>query len=207
MPKFIPDADGSLGERNGIKCARIEEKMGIHGNATCVMDLDGARGWMVSQPNRGLQAMFVMMNAARIGVGVQTLGLMETAYQNSLAYAKERIQSRSLTGPKQPDKPADPIIVHPDVRRMLLTQKAYTEGCRAFALWLALQADRAAAHPDEEERKEAERPADAADAGGEGLHHRQRLPHAPTWRCRSSAAMATSANGAWSSTCAMPGST
>ncbi len=156
VPKFIPDAHGSLGERNGIKCARIEEKMGIHGNATCVMDLDGARGWMVSQPNRGLQAMFVMMNAARIGVGVQTLGLMETAYQNSLAYAKERIQSRSLTGPKQPDKPADPIIVHPDVRRMLLTQKAYTEGCRAFALWLALQADRAAAHPDEEERKEAE---------------------------------------------------
>ena len=143
VPKFIPNADGSLGERNGIKCARIEEKMGIHGNATCVMDLDGAHGWMVSQPNRGLQAMFVMMNAARIGVGVQTLGLMETAYQNSLAYAKDRIQSRSLTGPKQPDKPADPIIVHPDVRRMLLTQKAYTEGCRAFALWLALQADRA----------------------------------------------------------------
>ena len=156
VPKFIPDADGSLGERNGIKCARIEEKMGIHGNATCVMNLDGARGWLVGQPNRGLQAMFVMMNAARIGVGMQTLGLMEAAYQNSLAYAKERVQSRSLTGPKQPDKPADPIIVHPDVRRMLLTQKAFTEGCRAFALWLALQADRADAHPGEEERKDAE---------------------------------------------------
>jgi hypothetical protein len=121
-----------------------------------VMNLDGARGWLVGQPNRGLQAMFVMMNAARIGVGMQTLGLMEAAYQNSLAYAKERIQSRSLTGPKQPDKPADPIIVHPDVRRMLLTQKAFTEGCRAFALWLALQADRADAHPEEEERKDAE---------------------------------------------------
>ena len=156
VPKFVPNDDGSLGERNGIKCARIEEKMGIHANATCVMDLDGARGWMVSQPNRGLQAMFVMMNAARIGVGMQTLGLMEVAYQNSLAYAKDRLQSRSLTGPKQPDKPADPIIVHPDVRRMLLTQKAYTEGSRAFALWLALQADRAEAHPDEDERREAE---------------------------------------------------
>ena len=155
VPKFVPEADGSLGERNGIRCARIEEKMGIHGNATCVMDLDGARGWLVSEANRGLQAMFVMMNAARIGVGMQTLGLMETAYQNSLAYAKDRIQSRSLTGPKQPDKPADPIIVHPDVRRMLLTQKAYTEGCRAFALWLALQADRADHHPEADVRKDA----------------------------------------------------
>ncbi|HZH06289.1 MAG TPA: acyl-CoA dehydrogenase C-terminal domain-containing protein [Lautropia sp.] len=156
VPKYIPQADGSLGERNGIKCARIEEKMGIHGNSTCVMDLDGARGWMVSEPNRGLQAMFVMMNAARIGVGVQTLGLMEVAYQNSLAYAKDRLQSRSLTGPKLPDKPADPIIVHPDVRRMLLTQKAYTEGCRAFALWLGMQADRADGHSDEAEREEAQ---------------------------------------------------
>ena len=155
VPKVIPNADGTLGARNGIKCARIEEKMGIHGNATCVMDLDGAHGWLVSEANRGLQAMFVMMNAARIGVGLQTLGLMEVAYQNSLAYAKERIQSRSLTGPKQPDKPADPIIVHPDVRRMLLTQKAFTEGSRAFALWLALQADRADHHPDEAVRKDA----------------------------------------------------
>ena len=155
VPKFVPNADASLGDRNGIKCARIEEKMGIHGNATCVMDLDGARGWLVAQPNRGLQAMFVMMNAARIGVGMQTLGLMEVAYQNSLAYAKERLQSRSLTGAKQPDKPADAIIVHPDVRRMLLTQKAYIEGSRAFALWLALQADRADDHPDGNVRKDA----------------------------------------------------
>ncbi|MGE0313133.1 MAG: acyl-CoA dehydrogenase C-terminal domain-containing protein [Lautropia sp.] len=155
VPKFVPAADGSIGERNGIKCARIEEKMGIHGNATCVMDLDGAWGTLVSEPNKGLQAMFVMMNAARIGVGMQTLGLMEAAYQNSLAYAKERLQSRSLTGPKAPEKAADPIIVHPDVRRMLLTQKAYTEGCRAFALWLALQADRADGHPDADERRKA----------------------------------------------------
>ena len=155
VPKFIPDAEGRPGERNGIRCSRLEEKMGIHGNATCAMDLDGASGWLVGDANRGLQAMFVMMNAARIGVGLQTLGLMEVAYQNSVAYARERLQSRSLTGPKAPDKPADPIIVHPDVRRMLLTQKAYTEGCRAFAVWMAIEADRAEGHPDEDVRKEA----------------------------------------------------
>ena len=156
VPKFVPNADGSLGARNGIKAARIEEKMGIHANATCVMDLDGAAGWLVGEPNRGLQAMFVMMNAARIGVGMQSLGLMEAAYQNSLAYAKERTQGRSLTGPKAADKPADPIIVHPDVRRMLLTQKAYTEAHRAFAYWLALKADEAACAADEDARKDAE---------------------------------------------------
>ena len=155
VPKFVPDADGKPGARNGIRCSRLEEKMGIHGNATCAMDLDGATGWLVGEANRGLQAMFVMMNAARIGVGLQTLGLMEVACQNSVAYARERLQSRSLTGPKAPDKPADPIIVHPDVRRMLLTQKAYTEGCRAFAVWMAIEADRAEGHPDEDVRKEA----------------------------------------------------
>ena len=155
VPKFVPDADGSLGERNGIVCGRLEHKMGIHGNATCEMNLDGARGWLVGEPNKGLNAMFVMMNAARIGVGMQSLGLMEVAYQNSAAYAKERIQSRSLTGPKAPDRPADPIIVHPDVRRMLLTQKAYVEGSRCFAYWLALQADVAESHPDGDERKRA----------------------------------------------------
>jgi alkylation response protein AidB-like acyl-CoA dehydrogenase len=155
VPKFIPNADGSLGARNGIQCGRIEEKMGIHGNATCEMNLLGATGWLVGQPNKGLNAMFVMMNAARIGVGMQSLGLMEIAYQNSAAYAKDRIQSRSLTGAKAPDKPADPIIVHPDVRRMLLTQRAYAEGSRCFAYWLALQADVAEYHPDEDERKAA----------------------------------------------------
>ena len=155
VPKFVPDGEGRPGARNGIRCSRLEEKMGIHGNATCAMDLDGATGWLVGEPNRGLQAMFVMMNAARIGVGLQTLGLMEVAYQNSVAYARERLQSRSLTGPKAPDQPADPIIVHPDVRRMLLTQKAYTEGCRAFAVWMAIEADRAEGHPDEDVREEA----------------------------------------------------
>ncbi|MDT3678332.1 MAG: acyl-CoA dehydrogenase C-terminal domain-containing protein [Burkholderiaceae bacterium] len=156
VPKFVPNADGSLGERNAVRCARLEEKMGIHGNATCALDFDGAIGTLVGEPNKGLQAMFVMMNAARIGVGMQSLGLMEVAYQNSLDYAKERLQMRSLTGAKAPDKPADPIIVHPDVRRMLLTQKAWAEGSRAFAYWLALQADIAATHPDEDERAAAE---------------------------------------------------
>jgi alkylation response protein AidB-like acyl-CoA dehydrogenase len=156
VPKFLPDADGRPGERNAVKCARIEEKMGIHGNATCEMTFEGAIGTLVGQPNKGLNAMFVMMNAARIGVGMQSLGLMEVAYQNAAAYAKERLQMRSLSGPKEPDKPADPIIVHPDVRRMLLTQRAWIEGSRAFALWLGLQADIAHAHPDEDRRREAE---------------------------------------------------
>jgi alkylation response protein AidB-like acyl-CoA dehydrogenase len=155
VPKFIPDANGNPGERNGVKCGSIEHKMGIHGNATCVINLDGARGWMVGEPNKGLNAMFVMMNAARLGVGMQGLGLTEVAYQNSVAYAKERLQMRSLSGPKAPDKPADPIIVHPDVRRMLLTQRAFAEGGRAFTYWIALQIDRELSHPDEAVRKEA----------------------------------------------------
>ena len=138
VPKIIPTADGNLGERNTIKCGALEHKMGIHGNATCVMNLDGARGWLVGEANKGLNAMFVMMNGARLGVGMQSLGLAETAYQNSVAYAKDRLQMRSLTGKKAPDKPADPIIVHPDVRRMLLTQKAHVEGARAFTYWTGL---------------------------------------------------------------------
>jgi len=155
VPKVLPKPDGSLGERNGIVCGRIEEKMGIHGNATCEMNLIGATGWLVGEPNKGLNAMFVMMNAARIGVGLQSLGLMEVAYQNSAAYAKDRLQSRALTGPKAPERPADPIIVHPDVRRMLFTQRAYAEGARCFAYWLALQADVAESDPDEDERRAA----------------------------------------------------
>ncbi len=156
VPKFVPDADGAPGARNAVQCARIEEKMGIHANATCALDFDGATGWLVGEPNKGLQAMFVMMNAARIGVGMQSLGLMEVAYQNALDYAKERLQMRSLTGAKAPDKPADPILVHPDVRRMLLTQKAWVEGSRAFAYWMALQADISLSHPDESVRAGAE---------------------------------------------------
>jgi alkylation response protein AidB-like acyl-CoA dehydrogenase len=155
VPKFLPDADGRPGERNRVRCARIEQKMGIHANATCVMDFDGATGWLVGEPNKGLQAMFVMMNVARIGVGLQSLGLMEVACQNSVAYARERLQMRALGGARSPDTPADPIIVHPDVRRMLLTQKAWVEGSRAFAYWLALQADIAEGHPDEAARREA----------------------------------------------------
>ncbi|MDR5778403.1 acyl-CoA dehydrogenase C-terminal domain-containing protein [Caballeronia sp. LZ065] len=155
VPKFVPDASGAPGARNGIKCGSIEHKMGIHGNATCVMNLDGAQGWLVGEENKGLNAMFVMMNAARLGVGMQGLGLTEVAYQNSLVYAKERLQMRSLTGPKAPDKPADPIIVHPDVRRMLLTQKAYAEAGRAFSYWAALNIDKELSHSDEAVRREA----------------------------------------------------
>ncbi len=155
VPKFHVNADGSVGERNGIYCGGLEHKMGIHGNATAQMVLDGAVGTMVGQPNKGLAAMFVMMNAARIGVGMQSLGLTEVAYQNAVAYAKDRIQSRSLTGAKDPSKPADSILVHPDVRKMLLTAKAYAEGGRALALHCALLIDRELNHPDEAVRAES----------------------------------------------------
>lgn len=154
VPKFIPNADGTLGQRNGIFCAALEHKMGIHGNATAQIVLEGAVGTMVGEPNKGLAAMFVMMNAARLGVGMQSLGLTEVAYQNAVAYAKERIQMRALSGPKNPDKPADTIIVHPDVRKMLLTARAYAEGARAFAMWTTLQIDKELASDDEDERKE-----------------------------------------------------
>ncbi len=155
VPKFNVNPDGSLGARNGIHCGGLEHKMGIHGNATAQMVLDGAVGTLVGEPNKGLQAMFVMMNAARVGVGMQSLGLTEVAYQNALAYAKDRIQMRSLSGTKAKDKPADPIIVHPDVRKMLLTAKAYAEGGRALALWSAQLIDRELNHPDEKVRKDA----------------------------------------------------
>jgi len=155
VPKFLPNADGSVGERNPITCGAIEEKMGIHGNSTCQMNLDGAKGWIIGQPNKGLNAMFVFMNAARLGVGMQSLGLTEIAYQNALIYAKDRTQMRSLSGIKNPELPADRIIVHPDVRRMLLTGKAYAEGARAFTSYVALQIDRELHHPDADVRKEA----------------------------------------------------
>jgi len=155
VPKFKVNADGSLGERNPIYCGGLEHKMGIHGNATAQMVIDGAVGTMVGQPNKGLAAMFVMMNAARLGVGNQSLGLTEVAYQNALAYAKDRIQMRSLTGTKAKDKPADPIIVHPDVRRMLLTARAYAEGGRAMACFCAVLLDKELNHPDEKVRKDS----------------------------------------------------
>ena len=156
VPKFLVKADGSLGERNAIYCGGLEHKMGIHGNATCQIVIDGAVGTMVGQPNKGMQAMFVMMNAARLGVGNQSLGLTEVAYQNALAYAKDRIQMRSLSGPKAKNQPADPIIVHPDVRKMLLTAKAYAEGGRALSLFCASLLDKEHYHPDEKVRKDSE---------------------------------------------------
>ncbi|WP_417484991.1 acyl-CoA dehydrogenase C-terminal domain-containing protein [Maricaulis salignorans] len=141
VPKFLPDSDGNPGARNTLKCGGLEEKMGIHGNATCVMDYDEATGWLVGEENKGLKIMFIMMNEARLGVGLQGYALAEAAYQQSLGFARDRLQGRSLTGPKNPDGPADPIIVHPDVRRMLMDQKSFVEGARCFALWTALQGD------------------------------------------------------------------
>jgi alkylation response protein AidB-like acyl-CoA dehydrogenase len=154
VPKFVPQADGNPGARNAIFCGALEHKMGIHGNATCQMNLDAAQGWLVGEPHKGLAAMFVMMNAARIGVANQSLGLTEVAYQNAAAYARDRLQMRSLSGPKAPDKPADPIIVHPDVRKMLLTARAYAEGARALALHTVLLLDQELASQDEELRRE-----------------------------------------------------
>jgi alkylation response protein AidB-like acyl-CoA dehydrogenase len=156
VPKFLVKPDGALGERNGVTCGSIEHKMGIHGNATCVMNYDGATGWLIGEENRGLAAMFVMMNEARLAVGVQGLAQAEVAYQNAVAYARERLQGRSLTGPKEPDKPADPIIVHPDVRRNLLSIKAFNEAARALVLWTALQSDIAHRSGDAAERQAAD---------------------------------------------------
>ncbi len=156
VPKFLPAADGALGARNAVSCGSIEEKMGIHGNATCVMNYDAATGWLIGEPNRGLQAMFTMMNEARLGVGVQGLALSEVAYQNAAAYAKERLAGRALTGAKFPNEPADPIIVHPDVRRMLMTIRAFNEAARALVLWTALKGDVAARSEDAKERQAAE---------------------------------------------------
>ncbi|WP_029418251.1 acyl-CoA dehydrogenase C-terminal domain-containing protein [Brevundimonas bacteroides] len=142
VPKIHVNDDGSLGERNaGVGCAGLEHKMGIHGNATCVMAYDGAKGWLVGEENKGMAAMFIMMNEARLGTGLQGLAIGTAAYQAAVEFAKDRVQGRSLTGPKNPDGPADPIIVHPDVRRMLLEAKAFVEGGQAFILWTALQAD------------------------------------------------------------------
>ncbi|MEW6597375.1 MAG: acyl-CoA dehydrogenase C-terminal domain-containing protein [Pseudomonadota bacterium] len=155
VPKFLPDADGNPGERNKLVCAGLEEKMGIHGNATCVMSYEEAKGWLIGPENSGLKLMFVMMNEARLGVGVQGLAQGEAAYQAAVAFAKDRIQGRSLTGPKNADGPADPIMVHPDVRRMLMDSKAILEGGRAFMLWTALHGDLARVSPDEAVRQKA----------------------------------------------------
>ena len=155
VPKFLPDGAGGIGARNAIHAGSIEHKMGIHGNATCVMNLDGATGWLIGEPHRGLAAMFVMMNSARLGVGMQSLGQAEVAYQNAAAYAKTRLQGRAATGAVFPAQPADPLLVHPDVRRMLMTARAYTEGGRALAAWSALLIDREHSHPDAAVRADA----------------------------------------------------
>jgi alkylation response protein AidB-like acyl-CoA dehydrogenase len=155
-PKYFVNEDGSLGERNHFSCASTEHKMGIHASPSCAMNYDGAKGWLVGKPHDGLKAMFTMMNAARLYVGVQGLGIGEVAYQNALAYTKERLQGRALTGAKNPEKPADPITVHPDVRRMLYSMKAFTEGGRALTMWTALQLDISHRHPDPEKRQEAD---------------------------------------------------
>ena len=155
VPKFNVAKDGSIGTRNGIYCGGLEHKMGIHGNATAQMVLQDAVGTLVGAPNKGLAAMFVMMNAARLGVGNQSLGLTEVAFQNALAYAKDRVQMRALSGVKAKDKAADPIIVHPDVRKMLLTAKAYAEGGRALTIFCTLLQDKELHHPDEKVRKDS----------------------------------------------------
>ena len=155
VPKLLPGDQGTPGARNGVSVGSIEHKMGIKGNATCVLNFDDATGWMVGEPNKGLRVMFTMMNGARLGVGMQGLGLAEVAYQNAARYARERIQGRALTGPADPQAEADPIVVHPDVRRMLLTQKAFVQGMRALSYWVGLLIDVEDRDPDEERRAEA----------------------------------------------------
>jgi 3-(methylsulfanyl)propanoyl-CoA dehydrogenase len=156
VPKVLVNADGSLGARNGVTCGSIEHKMGIHGNSTCVMNYDNATGWLIGEENKGMQGMFVMMNEARLGVAVQGLAQSEVAYQNAAAYARDRLQGRALTGAKAPDKPADPIIVHPDIRRVLLTIRAFNEAARAMVVWTALKSDVAHRSSDPKDRQEAD---------------------------------------------------
>ena len=156
VPKIMVNEDGSLGQRNGVSCGSIEHKMGIHGNATCLLNYDNATGWLVGEENRGLAAMFIMMNAARLGVGIQGLSQAEVAYQNAVAYALDRRQGRALTGPADPQAQADPIFVHPDVRRMLMDAKAFNEGMRALCLWGALLVDLSHRAQTGEERAEAD---------------------------------------------------
>jgi len=156
VPKYVLKDDGTPGERNAVSCGAIEHKMGIHGNSTCVMNYDEAKGFLIGTENKGLNAMFVMMNEARLGVGLQGLSIAEVAYQNAANYARERLQGRSLSGVKNPDGKADPLIVHPDIRRALMTIKAWTEGGRAFTLWTALKSDIAHRSADETERQSAD---------------------------------------------------
>jgi alkylation response protein AidB-like acyl-CoA dehydrogenase len=156
VPKLLPDANGDAGERNAVSCGSIEEKMGIHGNATCVMNYDGATGWLVGEREKGLRAMFTMMNEARLGVAVQGLAMSEVAYQNAALYARERRQGRALSGPKEPSEKADSILVHPDIRRILMSARAFNEAARALVLWTALKGDVASRSEDEKDRLAAD---------------------------------------------------
>lgn len=156
VPKFLPDANGEAGERNGVACGAIEHKMGIKASSTCVVNFDDATGWLIGEPNKGMRAMFTMMNTARLGVGVQGIGLADAAYQGAVAYARERLQGRSLKGAKSPERPADSLLVHPDVRRMLLTQRAYVEGVRALGSWIAGEIDVYQRSTDKAEAQAAE---------------------------------------------------
>ena len=156
VPRHMPDGNGGVGDRNGVTCGAIEEKMGIHGNATCVLNYDAATGWLVGEENKGLRAMFTMMNEARLAVGIQGLALSEVAYQNAVDYARDRRQGRALSGAREPEAPADPIIVHPDIRRALLRIRAINEGGRALVVWTALRGDQARKSPDDGERQAAD---------------------------------------------------
>ncbi len=198
MPKFLVNDDGSLGDRNTLSCGSIEHKMGIHANSTCVMNYDGAKGWMVGEENKGLAAMFVMMNAARLGVGIQEHGQADVAYQNAVQYAQDRRQGRALTGPKDPQEKADPLFVHPDVRRMLMDGKATVEGLRASAPGGAAGRSRAHAAETEEERQRAGRSGQPAHPRHQGLWYGQGLVTSRPTRSRCSAATATSKSRACS---------
>lgn len=156
VPKIMVGDDGTLGAHNALRCEGIEHKMGLTASPTCVMQYNGATGWLIGEPHKGMRAMFTMMNAARLYVGIQGLGLAEVAYQNALAYARDRLQSRAPTGPKAPDKPADPLIVHPDIQRMILTMRAFTEGARALAMLTAFNADLLHRHTDPQVRQDAD---------------------------------------------------
>ncbi|MEJ2593065.1 MAG: acyl-CoA dehydrogenase C-terminal domain-containing protein [Candidatus Thiodiazotropha sp.] len=156
VPKFLPDAGGEVGERNGVVCGAIEHKMGIKASSTCVLNFDDATGWLLGQPHKGMRAMFTMMNTARLGVGGQGVGIADAAYQGAVAYARERLQGRALKGARSPEQPADSLLVHPDVRRMLLTQRAYIEGTRALGAWIASEIDVYQRSPDKVEAQAAE---------------------------------------------------
>jgi alkylation response protein AidB-like acyl-CoA dehydrogenase len=203
--EVLVNDDGSLGARNAVSCGSLEHKMGIHGNATCVMNYDGATGWLVGEENKGLAAMFIMMNDARLGVGIARAGAGGVAYQNAVQYARDRRQGRALTGPAEPNEKADTLFVHPDVRRMLMDAKALTEGLRALMLWGALQVDLVHLASPRKSGKWLTISSRCSPRSSRAMAPTRALRQRST-ASRSSAGTATSSNGAWSSMCAMPAS-